>query len=42
MIKYSVTYTDDFKEKHLTFVRTLKEFDFIKERFFDAKIIEIF
>ena len=42
MIKYSVSYTDDFKKKHLTFVRTLKEFEFIKNRFFDAVIVEVF
>ena len=42
MIKYSVSYTDDFKKKHLTFVKTLEEFNFIKNRFFDAVIVEVF
>lgn len=42
MIKYFVSYTDDFNKKHLTFIRTLKEFEFIKNRFSDATIIEVF
>lgn len=42
MIKYSVSYTDDFKKKHLTFIETYEEFKFIKERFYDAKIVEYF
>lgn len=42
MIKYSVSYTDDFKMKHLTFIRTIEEFNFIKDRFSDAKIVEVF
>ena len=42
MIKYSVSYTDDFKKKHLTFIRTLKEFEFIKDRFSDAEIVEVY
>ena len=42
MIKYSVSYTDDFKKKHLTFIRTLEGFEFIKNRFSDARIVEVF
>lgn len=38
---FSVVYTDDFNKKHLTFVKTLCEFLFIKDRYEDATIVEL-
>ena len=36
MIRYMVYYKDDFGKRHLTFVNSFTEINFIKTRFFDV------
>lgn len=36
MVKYIVYYLDDFNQKHMAFVRTLSEVNFLKERFYEV------
>lgn len=42
MKRYMVTYTDDFYKKHITFVTSMAEVNFIKERFtfIEVKVIK--
>ena len=35
-VVYLVTYLDDFKQKHMTFVTSFSEIRFIEERFYNV------
>ena len=35
----AVEYNDNYNKRHLTFIKSISEFNFIQERFISAKII---